>query len=132
EPAPSALCPCHGRSLAVRLLEQPPYRARELPHRDRPLELRLHAAVSTHEERPRFGAQTPLPHPAIVAERRAVPLVDLDVDEAHARAESAPDGFDDVDDRTAGAARAETRRREGDDERRVRRERSCDRVAEQR
>src|SRR5436305_12777198 len=81
---------------------------RELADRHRPLELRLDATVGADEERPRLGREPPLVHEAVQPRRGVVPPVDLDVDEADARlAEAATGGIDDVDDGTAGPARAE-------------------------
>src|SRR4029079_509968 len=94
---------------------------RELVGGNRALELALDPAVATDEERPGLRRQAPLPHPAVVALRRVVVPVDLDVDEANPATREAPrDRLDDVHHWPADAARAEARGREGHDERLVR------------
>src|SRR5919197_5075172 len=85
----------------------------ELPHRHRAGELRLDATVAAHEERPGLRGQVPLLVPGVVALVRVVAGVDLDVDEPDVRAgEPLPRSIDDVDDRSAGSARAPARRGE--------------------
>ena len=70
----------------------------------------------------------PLPHPAVVPVGGIVVRIHLDVDEANVHARQLSLHVrDHVDDRSAGSARAELRRREGDDERLMRRERGRDR-----
>src|SRR3954463_11381215 len=89
----------------------------QLSRGHRALELRLDATVAADEEHPRLALQPPSAHPAVVAARRVVVLVHLDVDEADAGGrELLPHVRDDVDDRAARPARAELRRRERDDE----------------
>src|SRR6266540_6169609 len=96
-------------------------RASQLAHRHRAFELLLDPSVRADEEHPRLGLEVPLPHPAVVAPRRVVVLVHLDVDEADVAAlQAATHVRHDVHDRPAGPARAERGRREDDDERQVR------------
>src|SRR5918912_3415498 len=112
------------RDMSVRLAEEPPDRRLELPGRDRAFELSPDPPATVDDERPGLCAEAPLPHPAVVAPGRAVVRVDLDVDEADtAPLESSPNVVDDVDDRSAGAARAVARGRKNHDERLSRGER---------
>ena len=102
----------------------------QLVRGQRAFELRLDAAVAADEEDPRLALQPPLAHPAVVAARRVVVLVHLDVDEADAGTrELLPNVRDDVDDGTARPARAELRRRERDDKGPVGRELLRDRTS---
>src|SRR5262249_4104860 len=96
-------------------------RGTQLVGGERPFELRLDLPVAADEEHPGLALESPLLHPAVVAARRVVVVVHLDVDEVDARPrELLANVGDDIDDGTARPARAELGRGERDDERTVR------------
>ncbi len=99
------------------LNHQGPYRTRELVGRERALELGLDPTIPADEKRERLTWKPPLPCEDVETSPRVVPTKWLDMDETNAGAqETATNGIDDVDDRTARAVRAELRGREDNDE----------------
>src|SRR4051812_33202911 len=91
--------------------------ALELRDRHRPLETRLDPPVAADDEHPGLAREVPLADPAVLALRRVVVLVDLDVDVP--AGDALLHRTDDVDRRPTGPRLAELRGRERDDERDV-------------
>src|SRR5947209_20451142 len=105
----------------------------ELAGRHRARELRLDASVRADEKRPRLRRQVPFLVPAVETLPRIVTGIDLDMDEANGGSrEAAARSIDDVDDRAARSAGTPARRREREDERRMRRKRILHGIAQQR
>ena len=88
--------------------------------------------LAVDHERPRLGRKVPFLRPLVEAAVGVVVLEDLDVDEADVGSgKLLTHAVDDVHGGAADPARAELRRREGDDERRAVLERLLDRVLQE-